>query len=424
MTDILHINDNNLLIRRRQEVYRSQGYAWLKDDEVYFDTDEKNNAVKHCRLAPQQIYSRYWQQCDESSIAANGAGMRHAADLVWRHLRALKQQHSLQELALVVPSHYQASNLEILLGVAQACDLKVVALVNSAVLAVSNHAVADGLYNYIDLQLQQTVCSEVVVANGIAKLADIEVLHNVSAQLVQDALLKAMQHNFIQSDRFDPLHYAETEQQLFDQISLAAQNIEEHGKANLLVEHKSKLHNVSIDAKQWHAAVKPQFDRLLTKTSKAGGHCLIQLNNLFDQSLPGILLREGVSLLADANHMVLPEQATNSDGELLYLTELASTNIGDDTLRADTDTVIPESLPNGATHLLHAGVAVPLELAHISTKDNQLSLQRQGQCNAQSMLEEGRLFVINEPERKILQSNDRLGSNLADGVISVIQVLE
>ncbi|MBT8115203.1 MAG: hypothetical protein KJP04_07470 [Arenicella sp.] len=425
MTDILFISDNNLLIRKGREIHRSQGYAWLKDEQVFFDTDPLNNAVKHCHLAPQQIHNRYWQQCDESAIAPNAAGMRHAADLVWCHLRELQQQHSLNEVALVVPSHYQAANLKLLLGVAQASGLHVAALINAASLVVSQLATGDGIFRYLDVQLHQTVCSEVTVENGMARLTDVEVLHEISAQAMQDSLLKSMQHNFIQSDRFDPLHYAETEQQLFDQIPQAAQKIEEQGKTSLLVEHQGKLHSVNIDAKQWHAALQSQLDGLLSSAAKSAVQSFIQLNYLFDNSIPKVLQQDGVTLLVDLSQIGVPDTMPDADGELIYATEISmAASSGNKAAEVEAGVEKPRAnLKNGVTHLLHAGLAIPLEQAHISTNDNQLSLSQDGQPNTQSMLDSDQVFIVNAPERKNLQTNDRLGSNLADGVITVIQVV-
>ena len=144
MAALIHINDNNLVIQQGETLSRSQGFAWLKDGEVYFDLQSQNNAVANCRIEPQQINTRYWQQCEQTSIAANDSGMRHAADLIWRHMGELKKVHALDQVVLVVPSHYQASNLELLLGIAGSCGLRVVGLLNKAVFALHQRITREG----------------------------------------------------------------------------------------------------------------------------------------------------------------------------------------------------------------------------------------------------------------------------------------
>ena len=72
--------------------------------------------------------------------------MRHAADLIWQHLSQLKQQQNLEQLVLVVPSHYRAENLQLLLGVAKACDLTVTRVIKQS-----------GTYVVLRLKLQTVI---------------------------------------------------------------------------------------------------------------------------------------------------------------------------------------------------------------------------------------------------------------------------
>ena len=443
MSAILYINDNNLLLQQGGSVERAQGYAWLRETGVEFD-----GALETCRLEPQQINNRYWQQCDQSSIASNGASMRHAADLVWGHLSELKQQHDLQQVALIVPSHYQTANLQLLLGICKSCQIEVSQLMNKAVLALQSKVSDNGTYVHVDLQLHQTVCSQLEVSDGNIKLSNVDVLHEISIQGIQDSLLRAMQECFIRADRFDPLHYAETEQQLFNQIPLAAAEIAEHGKANLLVEYQGKLHTVSIDIKQWNKALQPSIDKI-TKAGRANSaaHAYLQFNNIFSGSAFAPFDAASFTVLEDSavaepSHV---SAAKTQSGELIYITELpiivsasakltsaaasAKAAAGQTQASAVPTTpnkASPTPLSNGdaSTHLLQAGVAVPLAKAHIDTSGTQLGLQQAEVSNAQILLDTGQIFVMSDPQRKYLQADDRIGSEMVDGVITVIRVLE
>lgn len=441
MTAILHLNDNNLLLQSGNGWHRSQGYAWLKNGDVFFDFSDVDNAVAACRLEPQQINSRYWQQCEQTAIASNTSGMRHAADLIWRHLTEFKSRHQLESVILIVPSHYQAANLQLLLGIAKAVGLEVTALINKAVFAANYGAVDSHLH--IDVQLHQTVCSEVSLVGSNWALGKIEILHEVGLQNMQDALLKAIQERFVLSDRFDPLHYAETEQQLFDQLPRLAEQIHRDGKATVLVEHLGRQHSTSIDIKQWSAALAG-FASILEQAQLEGtpglrvydfnGFAAIQFNHS-DRSLYN---------QATVNVDELRTLIGNDDQpHLIYQTELAVTSeIGTQTSKAqllrqvDTSTlpVASQSEPtinsstevvangNGATHLLQHGVAVPISRAAIIMENNMLALTTADSSNLEQMMVDQQLFVMGDAQRQQLQINDRIGSNLADGVITVIRV--
>jgi len=425
MTPVLYINDNNLELHKDGDVSRSQGYVWLKKQNIYFGNDSSYSPIEHCRLAPQEINSRYWQQCDKSSVASNDAGMRHAADLIWKHLGELKQHHNLSDLILVVPSHYQSSNLQLLLGVTKSVGINVTALVNKPILSLYNQISDDGEYCHLDVQLHQTVSSRIVVSNGVAKLHDVETIQTVGIQAMQDALLKALQTHFIQNDRFDPLHSAETEQQLFNQLQNIFDQVAESAKANIVLQHRDQQHSSSVDNKFLNQVIGP-FVNLLTESSKNAKHCFIELNGAFNDKIFSSLFSEDVSIIG---HGKLDKKFDHSsmqsdDGSLLYLTELAIANHQPlNSSDNGNESQSLETTPTGATHLLQSGVAIPIEHSELRLDNNQLSLHAAADGNVERLLKDNKLFIMNEESRRQLQLNDRIGSQFADGVITVIQVV-
>jgi len=430
MLDVLHINDNNLLLKRGSKLITSQGYAWLSEDQVHFDFSPESVAVKRCRLAPQEINNRYWMQCDHSAISANAAGMRHSADLVWQHLSQLKQQHSLNEVVLVVPSHYRAENLQLLLGVAKACGLAVKGLLNKASLALSASNVVDGDYTHMDVQLHQAVSSKISVRDGMVTLGDVDLIQDVGIHLMQEALLKGLQNNFIQNDRFDPLHDAHTEQQLFDQIPKIAEQIASGGKANIGVEHHGKLHSTSVDIKEWQALLNDFSQRLI----KAGsGTTFVDLNAAFGTTELAGLVSATMQPLAgvpniDAGNLV----STNAQGQaVVYQTDLVSIRANsvalaqtnnNASIKNESSSTANRST-SSATHLLSAGQAIAIDQSFVSMDNGVITLSANQAGNLESLLREGMLFVMNDEGRTQLKPNDRLCSNIADGVITVIQVI-
>ena len=437
MTHILYINDNNLRLQHfvdgdGSSVVRSQGYAWFKGDQIIFDIDEASPLVKFCRLAPQEMNTRYWQQCEKSSISNNTAGMRNAADVLWMHLSKLKKQNGITELVLVVPSHYQSTNLELLLGITESLEIKVMAIVNGALLALQNKLGADGRFVHLDVQLHHTVVSYIEVQNGIARLDDVEIIQGVSIQAMNDELLKTLQTHFIQNDRFDPLHNAETEQQLFDDLSAIAVQVNQSAKAIVNVEFQGQLYSTSIDDKVWNHALTPFMDQLLAVCAKAE-HAFIQMNGSFEnKSLPQ-LVKSRVTLLNDLLLSNVPKfaNAHRSEAGLQYITELkVLKKLTTKRVESKVD-IQPAPKENkkssltqiNATHLLQAGVAVPIKQAKLKMENQQLTLHMSSVGNAQTLLAEGKLVVLNDESCREFRANDRLGSHLVDGVVTVIKVL-
>ncbi|MBX2849083.1 MAG: hypothetical protein KTR16_12230 [Acidiferrobacterales bacterium] len=438
MPAIITINDNNLLIQTEESIARSQGYALLLEDQVIFDFDSSRTAIESCRLQPQQIQNRYWQQCAQTSIGSNTSAVRNSADLVWQHLSAMQDHLRLDKVVFAVPSHYQQDNLQLLLGIANSAGLTAQGLVNKGVLVTQHLAQQDGSYLHIDMQLHQTVCSLIKVHQGVAKLSDIDIISDVSILQIHDALLRKMQQQFIQSDRFDPLHYAETEQQLYDQIADIAKNIALEGKASVTIRHDSQLHSIALDSKHWNSVVEPFAINLLDKAkSNRSAHILMQLNGLFAGIVPPSMNQAGISVVEDTltiNCNLIDADSFNEDG-LVYRMELPLLQTKQEIkLRDSNEEKLPTELKiepatkpqasNGVTHLMQAGLAIPLQYTQVDINAGQLQLSRSSQSNLASMLETQQLFILNDASRNSLQLNDRLGSNHADGVINAIQVLE
>jgi len=441
MPTIIQINDNNLLIQQNDSWAKSQGYAWLKEGEVHFDLESSNNAARNCRLEPQQINSRYWQQCSQTALSNNDSGMRHAADLIWRHLLVLQEKYQLEEVALLVPSHYQAPNLSLLLGVAKAAKIQVAGLANKAVANLYSQVQGEGKYLHIDVQLHQTVCSEVIVKADTLLLGRVEILHDVGLQPMQDAVLRAIQERFISSDRFDPLHYAETEQQMFDQLPEIADQIRRVGKANVRVNHQGRQHACSIDSKQWADALK-EFANQLNKIEPEIENRYCDFNGF--SAIPAAVINcdeiNGEQKLAtDMPAMAMTDESNN----IVYGTEfifskrephtaepanVMTAQPSPATPSPTTPTLTKASEKNvlvgtKATHLMQSGLAVKLAHAHIEFSDGSLTLSAKQSSNVASLLQERKVFVMSDRSRDQFQPDDRIGSDLADGVITVISVI-
>ena len=421
MQATLHINDNNLLLQTSNGIRRGRGYAWIKGDSLVFNQPSEQAAVKHCRLHPQQINSRYWQQCDQSSIPKNDAGMRHAADLIWQQLRQY-QDDGVSHLSFVVPSHYQSTNLQLLLGIAKASNIKVTALVNKAILAASSKVGEAGRYCHIDVQLHQTVVSWLDVKDSKLSLAEVEVIQDVGINLIEEALLKALQASFIQNDRFDPLHHASYEQQLFDQLPELAHSLVVDGKSTVTVQGNGHAYSISYEASEFNAVLRPFLDRLSALNSNVIS-AYIDFNAAFDHADLSQFSEFGFEHVSSETLGELDALEVTVDGQdLIYQTEVSVS--GSLVVSAPTEQAKPKEVAAaGHLYLVLAGNAVALENAHLSLSAAELKLVYADRGNAQSLIQSGQLFVLGDEGRKQLRSNDRLGSELVDGVLSVIRVV-
>ena len=458
----LHINDNNLLLQVLQEeggaiIQRSRGYAWFKGEDVIFDLTSDVEPVRQCRRVPQQINSRYWQQCAQTAIGENAAGMRHAADIIWKHLGEFKKLNSLENLALVVPANYRDAHLQLLLGVSKANDLDITSLISKPVWASLNSGIKESQIVHLDVQLHQTVVSRIEKTSTEITLKGAEVNAELSLQSIQEALLQSLQASFIRDGRFDPLHDAHTEQQLFDQLPELVNQALKNEKSSVGVEHQGKLYNSVVEPSEVKNALTP----LLSLIDQLGSQpLLVDMNAEYDLSA---LLMPNVNWVSEV--VALPEKLAagmSNDGNVIYQTSLEHRDeLGQIESKPDAQAAMKttakreaassqplagkqakgapsnDSRLNGSrlddwdstnqtaavTHLMQHGVAVPLAHAFVHFNGLELILQsKKAEGNIASLLAKGDLQVINDLGRTSLKPNDRIISSVAEGVLMALTV--
>ncbi len=195
------------------EIASSPGYACAVDGQVELGA----RALAQAQLHPRTTDNRYWRDLDTTPLAHFGKRVRHRADLVWLHLEHLRGLvGNADGVVFAVPGSYSHEQLSLLLGVAPAAKLKPIALVDSAV-AAGAAALGPGHWVHVDLQQHQAVVTALDVSAQVRRGA-VEVLPGLGINALRAACVRAATRCFVTHCRFDPLHHAETEQLLYDQL--------------------------------------------------------------------------------------------------------------------------------------------------------------------------------------------------------------
>lgn len=220
---IICLNDCNLSLTVGQQSWYSSGFATLTNNSA--DSLFGEQAQQQARLQPLVSFNQFWNQLSLDPIHNGSAKFRHYADFAYHQLLELHQQApDCHEVIFCIPASFSREQLSLLLGICQQCPFKIVGLVDSAVAAVAD-AATPGTHLYLDMQLHQCLISQISVDdsgidnNGIENKVR---LHNADI-IAGTGLINLYQHwakylagQFIQQCRFDPLHNAATEQQLYD----------------------------------------------------------------------------------------------------------------------------------------------------------------------------------------------------------------
>lgn len=301
---------------------QSPGYALLGPDSLEVGAAARAKA----RLNPRQTNSHFWTRLGTDPLPNPAGHARHYADLAFAHLNHLHESANRpEEVLFAVPGSFSREQLSILLGVAQRCPFQAVGLVDSAVAAAADAAFSSRAI-HVDLQLHQSVLTRLDRTAGNVAREAVEVLPGTGWVQLLERWARMITDCFIRQSRFDPLHTAQSEQQLYDRmpgwlLALQQQTDVQAELVNAGVSHHAKLRKNDFI----HAA-QPLYAQIADAARRFGegaplllSHRLAALPRAGDLLADCIPLRDGAVASACLQHIDLIRSA---EGALRFVTRL------------------------------------------------------------------------------------------------------
>ncbi len=257
MTAILEFNDLELTVHGGSGTrYQSPAIAIVREEELLFG----EQALRLARIHPQQANQQYLNRMNGDPLPTPIRKAANHADLVYLHLKAFADQIT-DDAVLAVPGTLTGDQLGILLGICQEAGINVSGFVNSAVAATSTTATPDQV-TYLDVFLQHMLLSDIRINAEVRHERSFEVRDCGFTNLV-DGWMNLIADRFVQETRFDPLHTAASEQQLYNQVYdwvLGA-----HGRTEVAfqVTHDDQQRRVEVPRSQLEQKAAQRIDRLI-----------------------------------------------------------------------------------------------------------------------------------------------------------------
>ena len=215
---LLDINDTEItLLQDGETLYREPGVAFVSRRDVVFG----NEALAQARLHPRQSHNEFWQRLNADPVTPGGRGIANQADLVYRHLQAVRRairQPKRAPIVVAAPSATTPQQLAVLLGIAAEAGFEVQAIVDAAVAATCLHPIATTC-RVIDITLHRSVVTHLQVANGQVRRGTVDEVPAAGYAALTEGWVDAVADRFVENSRFDPLRIAATEQQVFEQVA-------------------------------------------------------------------------------------------------------------------------------------------------------------------------------------------------------------
>ena len=194
---------------------KSPGFALPQKDRLLVGKEAEDKA----HLFPRQILNRFWDQLNTEPLDQPGkyAPQNHA-EIVYHHLSRIWQviQKYGDEIVLVVPDFYNRQQLGLILGIAQELSMDVKGFVPMA-LATSSVACPGKMLIHLDIHLHRI---EVIYLKQEEYLTVEDSVTTTGKGLIHlnREWVETIAQEFVRNTRFDPLHLAASEQELYDRL--------------------------------------------------------------------------------------------------------------------------------------------------------------------------------------------------------------
>ncbi len=379
MTPILDLDDWTLsLYADSTLLYSEPAVALETDGKLSFG----RAAAAEARIHTRRINQGFLTRLSADPLPQPFKAARNHADLFYHQLKALASAHPLitrEPVLMIVRGTTTPEQLGLALGIAKECGIRVGAFVDRSIAALASRG-GMGERRCLEFATDHAEVSNARMGVDVVR-AQVNSFPGLGIHNILDGWANVIADAFIQHSRFDPLHAAATEQQLYD----ALRSWFELGAIppSLSIEHQQEVRRVDLHGEALEQKLLERLEPLLS-TFESGATVCLGPNAT---SIPGfvqLLKRRGLKTfeINRTNLLSYVEQhvsALSNPDEVKFFTTLPaatppalpdfsprppvplrqeSTKRPAPTASTATSKIVTQ--PGRATHGLHATVAFPI----------------------------------------------------------------
>jgi hypothetical protein len=361
----IELNDAGIRVARPDGIVATEPGCALVENEVLAVGDE---AYRAARLRPHQASDRFWTDLGLKPLPRRRGTVETHADIAFAQLSSLWGRFGtdVHEVVLVVPASFSIEQLGHLLGIAEACKMPVVGIVDAAVASSDSHPGYELLH--LELSLHQAVLTRVEQGEVISR-GTVEALEGVGLASLRERWVRCIAAAFISQTRFDPLHDAHAEQTLYDGLPEFLDAAAHPGTVRIELRVGERTYRAEVRGVELAAAADDVYTALaggVERLRTPGSAGLVQIGP-HAATLPGIASvlagsRDVTTRALDPDAACMGalsrlEQIRSSDGRFKLITRLRSR-----ALPSAERHVAPQASHPGATptHVMYRGWVHPI----------------------------------------------------------------
>jgi len=334
-----------------------------------------DSAASKAHLFPLQVINRFWDQLNTEPLKQTHGHAQNHAEIACAHLSHIWEHIKMHgdEMIIAVPDYYSREQLGLILGMARELSIPVNGFVSLAV-AASFNPCPDAMLLHLDIHLHRF---EIVYLRQDEQLTreDSVAAPEINIEQLYRDWVESIAEEFVRTTRFDPLHQAATEQELYTRLPVALEIFKSQSSFIFEIAHGKHHYRTPLPwdlLKQKSEAVYEDILLSIEKMRDAHGKnsrlIALQLTHRIAR-LPG--LKDKLSKI-DHCEIIELEPGAGALGVLRIREQLKDGHSGNETsfftsrpwrqAEPKVSQTIPYETPDKMrpTHLLYGDVAYPL----------------------------------------------------------------
>jgi hypothetical protein len=282
-------------------------------------------AAARVKLSPLLSHSNFWRGLSTEALTRPSKLVGTTADIAYAQLSALLEPRKSEGgVLLAIPAGYSREQLGLLLGVVNETGVTVAGLVDAALAACSNEP-ATARVLHLDLELHQALLSVLEYVGGEKpglRRSRYEIAARQGVLALQQVWMQMIAENFVRKTRFDPLHDANMEQHLVDQLPAWLEHLRTQPVVQLQMQFGERPLQIELEREHFIAAAEKHYAALLklVQDARVAGMPIELRVSQRVAAMPGLV--ERLSSLRDCELRVLPHGAA-AFGALAYASAIA-----------------------------------------------------------------------------------------------------
>jgi hypothetical protein len=283
----------------------SPGFALPEEAQLLVGKAAEGKA----NLYPLQCYNAFWDKLNTKPLKQPNKYAQNHAEMAYAHLAKIweKIKGHGDELVMAVPAFFGRDQLGLILGIAEELGIPLKGMVALSAAAASKPG-PDRVLLHLDMHLHR---SEVTFLEQGERLTqrDSASTSGKGLQYLYSAWIKAIGEEFVRTTRFDPLHQASFQQELYDRLPAVIAALQQNPSLMFEMVVGPKSYRVNLSREFFAAKAEGVFrkigemiEQMRKRHGEPGQPVTLQLTHRI-APLPGC--REMLTTIDAAREMVL-----------------------------------------------------------------------------------------------------------------------